>query len=77
MGFYRKHTEETKKKMAEAQRRRYANETSESKALRIGRIRNAWAKASEELRLEREREQRERYEHFIQSEYIRLFSKEN
>lgn len=70
--FKGNHTEETKKRMSESQKRRYERETAEQKETRIKHQREYYQKANELLQKEIERNSYIAHKEFVVREYNRL-----
>lgn len=70
--FKGNHTEETKKRMSESQKRRYERETAEQKETRIKHQREYYKKANELLQKEIEQNLYNAHKEFVVREYNRL-----
>ncbi len=70
------HTEETKKKMSEAQKKRWANMTQEQRDHHKKRIKDFWAKVEAQEEEQRQKDFAEAHKEYIWNEFNRLFGGE-
>lgn len=69
----KKHSKETKNKIAKSQKARYNAMSDEKKQERIEKIKKTWEENKAIIKAERERQAKERYKEYIKNEYNRLF----